>query len=161
MSAGESRSEPELIALDNGVIVERDTLGVIMEINQKWPGQFRVQYLDPDMIVGVTEAPYQIVEQSQRGEHRDHIVLQVWSLDSSVIKKLEAMDTNYVDIEAVIEETNRKAARRERREYEDRMQDAHEKAAAVIKSNKDSYRLEDEGVDITIRTSGDHDVRRN
>lgn len=156
----ETRSAPELVALANGAIVERDVLGVVAEIERKWPGQFRVQYLDPDSSFGATEAPYQIVEHSQK-DGRDYVVLQVWELTTETIHKLEAMDTNYVDVQGIIDRTNAKVRRDQLKVHQERMDDAHEKAAAVIKTNKDTYKLTDGDRKITFRTNGEHDVRRD
>jgi len=149
---------PEMIAIGNGAIVERDVLGVAAEISRRWPN-LRVQYLEPGSSFGVTEAPYQIVERGKNG--KEYVAMQVWQLDSSVIKRLEAIDTNYVDIDAVVTRANENAKREQRRLEQESMHEAHEKFAAVVRSPKDTYVVTDGDKKITIRSNGEHDVRRN
>lgn len=153
----ETRSNPELVAIGNGALVESDVLGVVTEINRRWPN-LRVQYLDPDSSFGVVEAPYQIIETSEK-DGREYVVKQVWELTTETIRELEAINTHNVDLDWVINEANRKARLRQDKEWKDSIADANEKAAAVLRSNKDRYSLTDGDKKITFRSNGEHDVK--
>jgi hypothetical protein len=85
--------------------VEDDLFGVVKEIMRIWPN-LRVQYLDPDRAL-LSDAPYRIVEELKTGELKQ--VFSVWSLDSSVIDRLHAIDSHRgIDIEALVEAENAK-----------------------------------------------------
>lgn len=152
------QSETDLVLLNSGAAVERDLLGVVAEITRRYPN-LRVQYLDPSRAMGVSDAPYQIVERCKDGT--DETVLQVWELDNRVLQQLEAINSHTHDLQAIVERSNKLAKEREEKLFHDSLQDAHEKAASVIKSNKDTYVLDDNGKRITIRSNGEYDVRRD
>lgn len=150
--------DPNRFIVMNGALIEKDVLGIAAEVNRRWPN-LRVQYLDPNAGYGIPEAPYQIIETCKDGVDRP--VFQVWELNGEVLTKLEAINTHQVDLDAVIERSNRQAKRAQERAAADERMDSHEKAAAVIRSPKDTYKLNHDGKKITIRSNGAHDVRRD
>jgi len=89
-----------------GQAFERDMLGVVEEIQYRWPN-LRVQYLDPSRASGIVDAPYQIVERTQDG--RERVVLQVWNMDRSVLDKLHMMDQANVDVQKLYDDQVAKA----------------------------------------------------
>ena len=153
----ESRSTPELIAIGAGVVVERDVLGVAAEIQRRYPN-LRVQYLE-GMSMGVTEAPYQIVESGKDGN--DYVFMQVWELNDSVLDRIEQHNTHSVDLDAVVNKANENARKAQEKLYKESLAEAHEKAAAVIKTPKDTYTMRDGDKTIKFRSHGKHDVRRD
>lgn len=97
---------PEQYVIIAGQAFERDMLGVVEEIQYRWPN-LRVQFLNPDFAKDLVDAPYQIVERTQDG--RERIVLQVWNMDRSVLDKLHMMDQANVDVQKLYDDQVAKA----------------------------------------------------
>jgi hypothetical protein len=150
---------PEQFVVIHGALVEKDVLGVVQEIQRRWPN-LRVQFLDPDAVPDLLDAPFQIVETDMTG--RDRIVLAVWTLDNAVISHLEAIDSHQgYDLNAALDKANAKAKKAEQDQWSNLRGSATELVAGVVGSTKDTYSFTDAetGRKITTRTTGPHTVK--
>jgi hypothetical protein len=138
----ESRREADkrktrLVELAQGVYVERDVLGIVQRIMDRWPN-LTVKYLDPDQASDITDTPYRIVELSPDGFER--VVFGCWTLDETVIQKLEASDTHSIDIMAAVDKANAKVRADQAKAWEDRKAVENELVTSVLNSPKDTYK---------------------
>ena len=124
-----------------GIVVERDVLGIVQEINEQFPN-LRVQFLDPDKFPELTDAPYQIIEKCPDGV--DRLVCQVWKLDHRLIDRLHKADTyrltRKMDLEFQLEEHNAKVREEEKKKSKEKSDAITEMVADVIGSPKDTYK---------------------
>jgi len=74
----------------NAENVEHSVLGIVQEINRRYNGRVKVQYLDPDRFAELTDAPYRIVE--VRDDGQEDLIFSVWQLDGRVLNKLAMLD---------------------------------------------------------------------
>jgi hypothetical protein len=135
---------PEQYVIIAGQAFERDMLGVVGEIQYRWPN-LRVQYLDPDSAKGLVDAPYQIVERTRDG--RERVVLQVWAMDQTVLDKLHMMDQANVDVQKLYDDQVAKAkAERDAKKAEEsgKAQDLLATGAKHLSSGKLRFTFRDE-----------------
>jgi hypothetical protein len=140
----------------NGQIWEKDCLGVVAEIQRRWPN-VTIQYLSPEVVdAGLYDAPFQVCERLRDGTLR--VIDQVWQLDSRVIKMLEVADAygpNWQNVLDRFERELKKAERARKAQYNAQMDLAEEITADVLKSPKDTYIVNDEatGKKLKFRTT--------
>lgn len=118
--------------------VEGDALRVAEKINE-YDENLRVQFLErPEKI---DDAPYRVIETCKDGV--DRVVLHAWKLDDTVLERIYNADNQKHDLDAIITGKNIKARANEQSRYEERVAEAHDIAAHVLKSPKQSYTVKD------------------
>jgi hypothetical protein len=120
----------------DGYVVEEDLLGVIGEIQSRWP-ELKVQYLDPSHFAEPGEAPWRVVEACKDGV--DRLVCQVWELDKRVIDRIAAADMYDPSYLKNLETQNILAKMDSERRFREEMDLADDITKHVIKSNKGRY----------------------
>lgn len=125
-----------LVRLDDGNLVERDVLGIVEKICEYDPN-LKVQYLDPALGPGLTEAPYRIVEVCPDGEVRP--VFSVWTLDDTVLERLYNADTKKLDVLANLDLKNLAARNSQERRFQEIKDEDNDIIAHVLKSPKGKY----------------------
>lgn len=127
-----------LIEIADGVYVERDTLRIAEKI-QEYDANLRLKYCaNPESL---SDAPYKLVELCPDGIER--VVFDIWELDDRVIERLYAADTRYQDIQAMLEGTNAAAKADAKRRYKELQDEATDIAKSIVKSAKDTYKVQD------------------
>lgn len=132
----EERRKQRLVELAQGVYVEQDVLGIVRRIMERWPN-LSVKYLDPNSAPDITDTPYRIVETGPDGFER--VVFGCWTLDETVIQRLEAGDTWKVDVLAELELKNKRAKEAEEKKRREEVAAQNEMIVDVLKSPKDTY----------------------
>lgn len=131
------------IPLSDGTFVEEDTLGVVEEIRRLWPN-LRVQFLDPSVHSGLTDAPYRILELDGRGQWV--VVYSCWKLDQRAIAALANMDSSRVDLDKKFEDEVAKAAKAKQDKKEEEAGINKDIVATGVKvlNQKSSFSFKDE-----------------
>lgn len=122
----------------DGYVVEEDLLGVIGEIQTRWP-ELKVQYLDPSKFAEPGEAPWRIVETCKDGV--DRLVCQVWEFDKRVIERIYAADMQNPDFLKNLDAHNIAVRLESERRFKEEMDEAQDIVEHVIKSPKGRYTI--------------------
>lgn len=128
--------QEHLIALQDGVLVERDVLNIVEKIHDYDPS-LQVRYLDPNRAGAVLDAPYQIIEHCPDGI--DRVVCAVWELDERVYERIVAGDTLRNDVQQMIDKANERARKAVKDKDVAEREALQEMVADVVKSPKDTY----------------------
>jgi len=120
-----------LVEISSGVYVENDVLGVVEEIQRRFP-TLDVQFLDPRRFPELTDAPYRIIEHCPDGF--DRILFSTWQLDNRVIDRIYAADTSRGNILDRIDQNNTRVREGEQRRFQERLDEAADLAAHVLKA---------------------------
>lgn len=149
---------PEALVTKEGHRIDHDVLGVVAEIQRRWPN-LRIQYLDPDSTVDLVDAPYQVVEKDRAGV--DRVIKQVWSLDSSLIDDLAMFDSFAgFDLQAHLDKADAKKRKVETDAWEERKGQMRELTTDLSKSTKDTWTFVDPETEKKVKTrqAGPHEV---
>lgn len=122
---------PEIVDI-GGVTFESDLLGVIGEIQSRWP-ELRVQFIDPAK-AEPGDAPWRIVEDCKDGFTR--MVMSVWELDKRVIDRLFAADMHNPDFLKNLDDINAAVRKDQQRRFRDEMDEVKEIVKFVAESPK-------------------------
>lgn len=128
------------VKLDDGSIVERDVLNIVEKIRTRYPNLV-VQYVDPGSGPSLLDAPYRIVERCPDG--LDRVVFSVWTLDETVLQRLQAADTHQIDVLAQLELKNLAARQKTERQFKESMAEAGDIVTHVLSSPKGRYSFDD------------------
>lgn len=121
-----------------GMYVEADALRIAEKVNDFDPN-LRVQYLEEAAAIG--DPPFRVVESCRDGV--DRTVLYAWQLDDRVIERLYAADTQRRDILLAIDKQNAEVRKQEVQRYQEKLQEAADITASIIRSDKETYKLKD------------------
>lgn len=119
-----------------GATVERDVLGIIAEIQRRWP-ELKIQYLNPDRTSEPGDAPWRIVETCKDGV--DRLVCSVWQLDNRVIDRIHAADMLNPGFLAKIDAQNAAVRLNMERRFREEMDEAKDVVAHIARSPKGRY----------------------
>jgi len=137
-----------LIDLGRGVSVESDVLGIVEEIRRRFP-VLDVQFLDPGRFEEITDAPYRIIEHCADGF--DRVVFATWTLDRRVIDRIHEADTLRGSILDRIDANNNHLREREKQRFRERLDEAADLAAHVLRARTTYSFVNTEGEKVTLR----------
>lgn len=128
----------------DGTLVHEDVYRVAREIELRYNGQVKVQYLNPDALIELGDYPYRIVEKMPDGGYK--LIFGVWQLDNTVLDRLEMLDNwrggKFLDELVAKEEKDKK---HRRGAYQDWSQNqAQPLVASILGSRKSTYKWKTE-----------------
>lgn len=132
-------TEGRLRELAKGVFVENDVFDIANRVTEYDPN-LRLQYCDPEQ-ADPGDAPYRLMEICPDGIMRK--VMDIWTLDASVLERIYASDTRKRDILLSIDQKNLVAKKDEKRRYKEMMDEAKDMLLHVVRSHKSTYTIKD------------------
>lgn len=129
-----------------GQLVERDALRIAEKISEYDPNLY-VQYLAE--AVRVDEPPFRVMEICRDGIHR--VAFTAWTLDDRLLQRIRSADTAHTNPSANILSLNEKVREEAKRRYKERIAEAHDIAASVVKSSKQSYTYKNPETDKVVK----------
>lgn len=140
----------DYIAVD-GHIVEKHALYIVEKIKAINPN-LEVICLDPDWADNPFEEPFMICE---RVGDQVFKIFGCWELNDSVLERIHLADTKKFDVQAIIDETNKKVREETTRRYIEKREAKKDIVASTLEameSNKSSYSFtrEEDGAKVTL-----------
>lgn len=134
-------------------IVESDALRVAQAIND-YDEDLEVICLDPDAAgVKLTSAPFMVVQRVADGTYQK--VMEAWTLDDRLLERIFNADQNRFNQLAQLEKMEQTIQQKKMARYREQLDQTKELSLAILKSNKSSYRFENEKGDLVrINESG-------
>lgn len=145
MTWNELHNDDNMVNLDEATVVQQDVLNVIQKIYE-YDSNLKVQYLERAAAAG--DAPWRLIERCNDGEWR--VIFYVWELDERVLERLRAADCHMVDVLSSVDTHNANLRQREGRRFQERMGEARDLTAHIIKSPKGRYTFKDGDRLITV-----------
>lgn len=144
-----SKDRFKFVTLPDGSLIERDVLGIVQSISERYGQRVRIQYLDPNQIAGISDAPYRILEYVQETDtvpaHYE-VLFSVWQLDQRVLDQLALMDTHKnFSILAEMDKEYEREQRRIQKEADDQFEEALELSKAAFRTDKTFTFKDDQG----------------
>jgi hypothetical protein len=139
MSWDELHDDRGMVRLDDSTLIERDVLNIIQQIAEYDPN-LKVQYLEKAAAAG--DAPWRIIERCKDGEWR--VIFYTWEMDQRVLDRIRMADCHAVDILSAVDSHNVSLRNREGRRFKERMGEANDITAHILKSPKGRYTFRDE-----------------
>lgn len=130
-----SEHKERLVELAQGVLVERDVLGIVEQIQEYDPNLY-VQFCDPDR-AEIGDAPYRIMEHCRDGI--DRVVFYAWRLDGSVLDRIRLADTQRIHVIENLEKKNAAAKKEMLRRYQDKREAEQDIIRHLVASHKVDY----------------------
>jgi hypothetical protein len=128
----------DLVDLGGGSLVERDVLNIVEAVYAYDPN-LRVKFLE--RAASLADAPYAITEICNDGVER--LVFYVWSLDQRVLERLYMADNSYHGILDRIDRNNSAVKNQMNRRFQEKLGQAGDITAHVLKSPKGRYTVRD------------------
>lgn len=135
-----SKLDQDLYHWVGGQLVERDALRIAEKVAEYDPS-LKIQYLEEAANSIVSDPPFRIVELCPDGIERT--VFYAWQLDDRIIERLYAADNRKHNVLAELDKNNAKAKKEVKRNFEEKLIDAHDISAAVARTPKDTYSAKD------------------
>lgn len=136
----------EFINVD-GAMVEKDALHIAERIAEYDPNLYVICI--PPEEAGINDAPFIIAEACPDGQLRR--VFEAWTLDASVLERIQAADTSKYDILSDIDKINDRIKRKAQQRYEEKRLEIQDIGTHVIKTKKSKYTIKkDDGSMLTI-----------
>jgi len=139
-------TEGRLRELAEGVLVENDVFDIANRVAEYDPN-LKIQYCDPEQ-AGPGDAPYRLMELCRDGLWRK--VMDIWTLDATVLERIYAADTQKRDILLGIDKQNLVAKQDQQRRYKEMMEEAGDIMKHVLRSSKSTYTIKDKGKVIKV-----------
>lgn len=121
----------------DGNIVEKDVYNIAQRIKH-YDENLEILYLDPDRYDRtVNDAPYIIAERCKDGNLRR--VFEVWTLDESVLERIESADTQRHDLMAIMDGRLVEFKNEREQRYKEKTLEAKDVFAHLLKNPSTTY----------------------
>lgn len=159
--SGGLNTAQDLIQIAPETIMERGVFQIVEDIRNygDFYGQIDVAYLDPAKGGSFTDAPYIVFQRCYDGKAR--VVFSVWELNASVLERVRAADTRYVDVGELVEKHNAKVREELAKKGREKMQEAGDIYSHALANAKTSYSFPNTEGDIVTLDDAVGIVKRN